>query len=129
MPTRIRFNKFDSQIEEHLFDAFKELGLKPELQYHVKVFRLDMAFPDIKIAIECDGWKFHTGEHNWRKDRYRQKRIEEEGWKFERFQGWLIHRYPIACAGKVGLRYLKDKMTPEAIRKAEGALEIMLLRT
>jgi len=129
-PTQVmQTSQFDSPIESILYEAFKELGLVPEIQHSIGIFRVDMAFPEIKIAIECDGHKFHTGEFNWQKDRYRQKRIIELGWKFERFQGWLIRKYPIACAGKIGLKYLKDKMTPKATKQASGALEIMLIRT
>lgn len=123
------YKKFESPIEEKLYFAFDKLGLKPKVQYQIGIFRVDMAFPDKKLIIECDGHKFHTGEINWKKDKYRQKRIEEMGWKFERFQGWIINRYPIACAGKIGLKYLKDKMSKESIKRAEGALEIMLIRT
>ena len=122
-------NKLESKIEEKLYTALCKLGIPPELQYNIGYFRVDMAYPDIKLVIECDGFHFHTGEHNWAKDRYRQKRIEDQGWKFERFQGWLINRYSIACAGKIGLKYMSEKMNDESKKKAKGALEIMLLRT
>jgi very-short-patch-repair endonuclease len=129
MLTRIKTQQFDSQIEVGLYEAFEELGIIPEIQYSIGMFRVDMAFPEVKIAVECDGHKYHTGEFNWKKDRYRQKRIEQQGWKFERFQGWLIKRYPLACAGKIGLKYLKEKMSPKSIKRATDALEVMYLRS
>jgi very-short-patch-repair endonuclease len=118
-------DKLESRMEEKLYSALCALDIKPELQYQIGYFRVDMAYPDIKLAVEVDGFKYHTGEKNWAKDKYRQKRIEDLGWKFERFQGWLINRYPIACAGKIGLRYMPEKMTERNKEKAKDYLEVM----
>jgi very-short-patch-repair endonuclease len=125
----IKTIKLESKIESDLFNALCLLGIEPELQYQISYFRVDMAYPELKLAVECDGHKYHTGEKNWSKDKYRQKRIEELGWKFERFQGWLIKKYPIACAGKIALKYMPEKLTKENKQKAEHYLEVMYLRT
>jgi len=125
----IKTIKLESKIESDLFNALCLLGIEPELQYPISYFRVDMAYPELKLAVECDGHKYHTGEKNWSKDKYRQKRIEELGWKFERFQGWLIKKYPIACAGKIALKYMPEKLTKENKQKAEHYLEVMYLRT
>jgi len=125
----IKTLKLESPIETILYNELCKFGIEPELQYKVGVFRIDMAYPEIKLTIECDGHNWHTGEYNWLKDRYRQKRIEEEGWKFERFQGWLIKKYPVACAGKIALKYFSDKLTFENRKKAEHYIEVMYWRT
>lgn len=125
----IKTLKLESPIETILYNALCSFGIEPEIQYKISYFRVDMAYPDLKIAIECDGFKFHTGEINWSKDKYRQKRIEELGWKFERFQGWLIKKYPIACAGKIALKYMPKKLTETNKIKARKYLEEMYIRT
>jgi very-short-patch-repair endonuclease len=120
---------FDSEIEKKLYQTLESIGIPPFLQYKIGVFRVDMAYPDKKLVIECDGYEYHTGERNWQKDKYRQKRIESLGWKFERFQGWLVSRYPLACAGKIGLKYMPEKISPEVRGRLVGVLEIMNIKT
>lgn len=125
----IKTIKLESPIESLLYEALCDLGVKPEIQYTIGYFRVDMAYPELKLAVECDGHRYHTGEKNWSKDKYRQRRIEEMGWKFERFQGWLIKKYPMACAGKLALKYMPEKLTKEKKQKAEHYLELMYWRT
>jgi very-short-patch-repair endonuclease len=125
----IKTLKLESPIEAILYESLCDFGIKPELQYSISYFRVDMAYPELKLAIECDGHRYHVGEKNWSKDKYRQRRIEELGWKFERFQGWLIKKYPIACAGKIALKYFPNKLTPENKKKAEHYLEVMYWRS
>jgi|GEM_PF-7050577 len=125
----IKTLKLESPIETILYNELCKLGIEPELQYQIGVFRVDMAYPDIKLAVECDGHKWHTGGINWSKDQYRQDKIEEKGWVFERFQGWLIKKYPVACAGKIALAYFYDKLTFENRKKAEHYLEVMYWRS
>jgi len=125
----IKTLKLESPIETILYDALCFIGIEPKLQYQIGYFRVDMAYPELKLVVECDGHKYHTGEKNWSKDKYRQKRIEELGWKFERFQGWLIKKYPIACAGKIAIKYMPDKLNIKNRKIAEHYLEVMYLRT
>lgn len=119
---------YESPIEQILDNSLMKLGLKTEIQHIVGVFRLDISFPEIKLAIECDGYKYHSGENKIQQDKYRQKRLEELGWKFERFQGWLIKRFPDVCAAKIGLKYFKNQMTLENVKNAEKAIELFNLR-
>lgn len=125
----IKTLKLESPIETILYNALCSLGIEPKLQHKISFFRVDMAYPDLKLAVECDGHKYHTGEKNWSKDKYRQNRIEQLGWKFERFQGWLIKKYPIACAGKIALKYMPEKLNETNIIRAKHYLEVMYLRT
>lgn len=63
----------------------QEVGLPdPVLQHHVQdddfSAYLDMAWPPIRWAVECDSLAWHGGKrpHEW--DRYRRRRIKERGW-------------------------------------------------
>lgn len=44
-------------------------------------FTLDVALPDLKIAIEADGWAFH-GKHrrDFHRDREKRNLLELDGW-------------------------------------------------
>lgn len=58
---------------------------EPERQYHIRragrvVARVDFAYPAQRIAIELDGYAFHSGRLSFEADRARQNRIVEAGW-------------------------------------------------
>jgi very-short-patch-repair endonuclease len=122
-------NRFESPIEKKLFAALRDLGIAPRVQYPIGVFRADMAYEDEKLTIECDGRQYHTGERHVSKDRYRDKRLKELGWKVIRYPGWLINRYPEACAAEIGLKYMPGKLSPEATHRAKAAVITYGIRT
>ncbi|WP_240519192.1 DUF559 domain-containing protein [Amycolatopsis antarctica] len=43
--------------------------------------RLDLAIPEVKVAIEYDG-RWHLAPHQAARDRERRARIVAEGWRF-----------------------------------------------
>ena len=47
---------------------------------------IDIAFPDIKLAIEIDGWQYH-GKYleQFKKDRIRQNALAMNGWRVLRY--------------------------------------------
>lgn len=68
------------------------------MQHPVEGCRLDIGlfFPDYdgnrhKIAIECDGKAYHTGEQNERRDRARDDRLKRAGFQVWRYIGGAIH--------------------------------------
>ncbi len=44
------------------------------------VARVDFAYPELKIAIECDGRKYHFGRQNWEGDVERRSELAALGW-------------------------------------------------
>ena len=46
---------------------------------------LDLAFPDVLLAIEIDGWAWHTDPDRFRDDRRRQNALVTAGWMVLRF--------------------------------------------
>jgi very-short-patch-repair endonuclease len=48
------------------------------------VARVDLAYPEARIAIEVDGFRWHAGRGPFRSDRVRGNRIEGEGWRLLR---------------------------------------------
>lgn len=114
--------KTESPIEEILLKRLEEYGLVPRLQHKVGYFFIDLAFPGIKLAIEADGKAYHKNQEQWERDRYRQKRIESQGWIFERFDGSFIHRYGDVAAAKIALRYFEERLNKEQRKKAVGRI-------
>jgi len=81
----------ESPFEEEVYQCLAEnLGtekLIPQLQF--AGFRIDIVYdPKIigipKIAIECDGAKYHSSHEAYLYDRHRQKILEEHGFVFHR---------------------------------------------
>lgn len=62
-------------------------------------YRIDFAIPEIKLGIECDGEKWHL--ENNRKDRFRDKFLNEIGWTILRFRGMQIEHNINECINKV----------------------------
>lgn len=44
------------------------------------IARLDFAYPDMKVAIECQSYEWHSGRQNWEKDIDRHNRLQSLGW-------------------------------------------------
>ena len=58
---------------------------EPIVQYEVRadgrfVARVDLAYPELKIAIEYEGDGHRTDKQQWRTDIRRQRDLEEQGW-------------------------------------------------
>lgn len=49
------------------------------------VARLDFAYPDKKIAIECDSWSHHGGKRPFEEDRRKSRALVRAGWTVLRF--------------------------------------------
>ncbi|MGZ5378773.1 MAG: DUF559 domain-containing protein [Mycobacterium sp.] len=56
--------------------------------YPVCGYVVDVAFPKQKMAIEVDGWAFHSDQKTFQRDRNRQNAIALSGWQVLRFT-WL----------------------------------------
>ena len=73
----------ESKVRLQLYDA----GLPPpEVQWKIRdsygnvVYRLDLAYPDLKLAIEYDGRDFHTSDEHRRRDERRRAHLRQMGW-------------------------------------------------
>ncbi len=53
-----------------------------------KVYRLDLAFEDEKVAVELDGRAYHAGTESWERDIARDLAVATLGWQTIR----LSHR-------------------------------------
>ena len=87
----------DSEIESHLLRAlYPNLGpdaqaeLQPQYMidyYAAPVTLPDFAFPDAKIAIYCDGYKYHWKRKRFKEDWQQSRELQLRGWCVLRFAG------------------------------------------
>lgn len=74
----------ESGLEQVALDAFLDAGLAPEAQHWVEVqggtrYRIDLAFPDLMIAVEIDGSQ-HEERPAQLADATRDAALEAAGW-------------------------------------------------
>jgi very-short-patch-repair endonuclease len=77
----------ESMAESRLRLAMIDHGLPdPEVQWPVRdergnvIYRLDLAYPDLKLAIEYDGRDFHTSPAQRARDQRRREHLRQLGW-------------------------------------------------
>lgn len=78
--------KADSPFEESVAGKLISEGYNVIQQWSVGSYRIDMVVKcnDKKVAIECDGERYHSGEEKVREDIERQSILERAGWRFIR---------------------------------------------
>lgn len=96
-------NKFaESPFEKSVQADLIREGYKIIPQWKVGAYRIDMVVVgnDKKIAVECDGEKFHSHD-KLEEDIYRQATLERLGWQFIRIRGSEYYKNPILSMNKV----------------------------
>ena len=84
-------------IEHQLLSALRERGLDPQVQYGIDRFRVDFAFPEVRLAVEADGRDWHDAQ----RDTARDRRLRSFGWDVIRFTGSRIFREASIVAAEV----------------------------
>ncbi len=80
----------DSDLETRALRLLVSRGLPPPVQQHrVRVqgrrMRIDLAYPDVRLAIELDGWDHHRSRTAFDDDRARANLLVSDGWSLVRF--------------------------------------------
>lgn len=90
-------------------------------QWHVGAYRLDMVaiFGIKKVAIECDGEQYHSGEEKIREDLERQTILERIGWDFIRIRGSEFYKNPDKAIERVINELTELGIEPEEINSEE----------
>ena len=84
-----------SEAERLLVKLLRDAGFTGwESNHPVGGFKVDVAFVREKVAIEVDGWAFHTDSEVFQTDRNRQNVIALLGWKVLRFTWLDLTAYP-----------------------------------
>lgn len=102
----------DSGFERLVYVRLVEAGLpKPVLQHEVSIdgrtYRLDLAYPDLKLAIELDG-SVHLERDTWERDHERQNALILAGWTVLRFtwRDYIQRQTRLVTEVRVALRRL-----------------------
>ncbi|PRZ42662.1 hypothetical protein CLV47_1046 [Antricoccus suffuscus] len=67
----------------------------------VVVYRLDMGYPDIKLATEYDGRQHADDSRQWHRDILRREELESDGWRLVVITSPGIYRDPLQTLTRV----------------------------
>lgn len=76
-----------SVLETRLLRLLQRAGLpRPVSQHQIRdrgrlIAIVDFAYPDAKLAIEVDGYRWHSGRRQWQHDLERRNEITKRGWR------------------------------------------------
>lgn len=92
----------DSDLETRVLRALVAAGLAVPVQQHrvrlgKRTFRIDLAYPVAKLAIELDGWEFHSLRTAFDDDRARANALVAAGWTLLRFTSRSTDAEIVAC--------------------------------
>ena len=84
-----------SEFEYEVAKIIISAGYKVIPQYEVAGYRIDLVVQgeNAKLAIECDGDKYHNSFEAFQEDIERQQIIERAGWKFWRIMGSSFYQH------------------------------------
>lgn len=107
--------KADSPFEVSVASNLVKNGYNIIQQWPVGSYRIDMVAisGDKKIAIECDGELYHSGEDKVRQDMERQAILERIGWKFIRIRGSEYYKNPDKTLKRVIKELQNNGIEPE----------------
>ncbi|RXA17256.1 DUF3320 domain-containing protein [Methanosarcina sp. MSH10X1] len=97
----------DSPFEDSVYEFLRDNGYEVHKQVGCAAYRIDLAIVDQRnrgrylIGIECDGAQYHSSPVARDRDRLRQQRLEELGWKIYRVWSTDWYRHPVESGKKL----------------------------
>ncbi len=96
----------DQKIAAIVLDLILDHGLpEPVAEHWVhpdgRRFRIDLAYPDLKIAIECDGKLGHLNDAAFESDPKKRNKLELDGWMILQFTWARIRDEPAAVVQEI----------------------------
>jgi very-short-patch-repair endonuclease len=68
-------------------------------------YRLDFAFPDLRLVIEVDGWAGHFAPEKRRSDHRRDRTLRQAGWTVLRYDWWEVTYDAVRVARQISETY------------------------
>ena len=97
----------ESAMESEARLVMLDGGLEePVLQHQIidrdgRVWRVDFAWPDRLVAVEYDGFEWHSSSATLRRDRQKRAALEELGWRVMSIVSDDVRRQPLAMVRRI----------------------------
>jgi very-short-patch-repair endonuclease len=96
-------DRADSAAERLLVRLLREAGIGGWVLGHTfGQWRIDLAFPREKVAVEVDGWAWHVDAERFRNDRRKQNALVRAGWDPLRFTWHDLDGRPHEVVTEIG---------------------------
>lgn len=109
---RGRASEFEYEVAKIIINR----GYRVIPQWEVAGYRIDLVVQgeNSKLAIECDGDKYHNAIEKWHEDIERQQILERSGWKFWRLSGSSFYRHEEKALDSLWVKLDELKIKPES---------------
>jgi very-short-patch-repair endonuclease len=86
-----------SKLERRFLALLKENGLAlPQTNRPAGGRRVDCHWPEERITVELDGYRYHHSRHAWEQDRRREREARARGDEFRRYTYGDVVEHPRA---------------------------------
>jgi hypothetical protein len=105
----------ESPMESEARLAMLDGGLPaPVLQYSIvdysgRTWRVDFAWPDQHVAVEYDGFDYHSDPRDFRRDRQKRAALREVGWTLLSIVADDVRRRPAAMVRQIGMELTQSR--------------------
>jgi very-short-patch-repair endonuclease len=97
-----------SKLEANFLELLRNANLPlPDTNRHAGTRRVDCRWPEHRLTVELDGYRFHNSRHSWEQDRHREREARARGDDFRRYTWADVEETPGSM-----LRELTTAMTP-----------------
>lgn len=119
----------ESPFEEAVLKQLLARGYRVQTQYTVGYYRIDLVVigAHSRLAVECDGDKYHSGSEKISEDLARQAILERLGWQFHRIRGSAFFSQPEQALQSLWQRLAELGIEPESSGRASATLTQDLL--
>lgn len=97
--TRLRDQYTESPLERAMARELFRQNISFVREHRISNIHVDFALLDHKIAIECDGWRYHKNRQE--KDVARDAFLRRRGWRVLRFSGARIRADVRGCVREI----------------------------
>jgi very-short-patch-repair endonuclease len=94
-----------SPLESRFLDLLREAGLPlPVTNRPAGTRRVDCRWPDHRLTVELDSYRFHNSRHSWEQDRRREREARSRGDELIRYTHGDVFERPGPLLADLGAR-------------------------
>jgi hypothetical protein len=91
-----------SRLESRFVKLLREAGLPAPVTNKVAGGRrVDCRWPEQRLTVELDSYRFHNSRHSWEKDRLREREARARGDEFRRYAPTDVFEDPAFMLGEL----------------------------
>ena len=102
-----------SKLEAHFLELLRNAGLPlPVTNRPAGGRRVDCRWPEHRLTVELDGYRFHNSRHSWEQDRHREREARAGGDDFRRYTYGDVFDRPRAMLDEVRAFFSAEPAPP-----------------